>query len=581
MKSIDSYLQEALNELVKWETVSVVPEKVKAKLFPDFYSCWELKTGVYLNEDFIDLDFYIIFASDFPLSLPTVVLEKESYDKIKYIPHVDTIGLVCLFNPDQINLNYLAPIPIIMECIKQSKKIIELGLKKINLSDFETEFLAYWTDQHVVNLIDTCISLVSPNSFNPTNLQLSVLKSSIDKVFYVLHQNDKKYKQFQDYCSLHQLNENKFDVFFTDQLDIEYPPFDYNTVEAIKLIEKKGKPEIQKLEKYIRRISYPPIIFTTKTIGETTHFIGWRHKMAAPKKMKGFRDGKVPPLNGLKCENGKKKINRFKVESLLEDRLSKRTSGIVKNTEKLKINIAGVGSIGSNLLHFLDSFDRPNFTLIDPDSLKIENLARHLCDFKDVNKNKVESLRERLITRYPLRNVKAISKSFISVIRTDSEFINEHDFQFICIGKPNINRWIFERIRLEEISVPTFFLWVEPYLSGGHIIYLHPKDFRTYKSFFKNEIYKYNVICKSEYENKNPKLSLKEAGCQTSYIPYGGTDVILFLSSCFHLIHSIIVNKDEKSQAFTWVGNIQKLPSEIKQSLYVQDKQNQSIINHI
>jgi len=581
MKSIDSYLQEALNELVKWETISVVQEKIRANLFPDFHSCWELKTSVYHNEDFIDLDLYIVFKSDFPLSLPKVLLKEESFDKIKYIPHVDNSGLVCLFNPDQINLNYFAPVPIIMECIKQSKKIIELGLQKINLSDFETEFLAYWADQYPLNLSAACIGLVSPSSFNHTDLKLSILKPSIGKVFYVLHQNDNQHQQFQNYCNLHQINETILDVLFIDHLDIKHPPFDYSTVQAIKLIEEKGETDLQKLKNYIKKTSYPPIIFTTKTIGKTTHFIGWRHKKKAPEKLKGFRDRKIPPLLGLKQGNGKRKVDRLKVESLLQERLSKRTRGLVNGSEKLKINIAGLGSIGSNLLHFLDSFDRPNFTLIDPDSLKIENLARHLSDFKDVNKNKAESLKNRLITRFPLRNVKAIAESLISVIRQDNKFINEHDFQFICIGKPNINRWIFEKIGLGEIEIPTFFLWVEPYLSGGHVIYIHPKDFKTYISFFENEIYKYNVICKSEYEKNNPILSLKEAGCQTSYTPYGETEVMLFLSSCFSLIHSIIIKKEEKSKAFTWIGDISNLPSKIQLSSYIRDKQNLSIINHI
>src|SRR5690606_1258972 len=104
-------------------------------------------------------------------------------------------------------------------------------------------------------------------------------------------------------------------------------------------------------------------------------------------------------------------------------------------------------------------------------------------------------------------------------------FINESDYIFIAIGESNIESWLADAVNKGLIIKPIFFVWVEPYLLGGHCIFITPEN-NNYESYFdKNGFFKFNVI--GDYKNKN--LSLKEAGCQSNYTPYSSNNIQLFL----------------------------------------------------
>src|SRR5690606_5504262 len=93
-------------------------------------------------------------------------------------------------------------------------------------------------------------------------------------------------------------------------------------------------------------------------------------------------------------------------------------------------------------------------------------------------------------------------------------------------------------------------VWVEPYLLGGHCIFITPEN-NNYESYFdKNGFFKFNVI--GDYKNKN--LSLKEAGCQSNYTPYSSNNIQLFLGHLNLEISKIIELDNLKSKSFTWIG---------------------------
>jgi hypothetical protein len=107
-------------------------------------------------------------------------------------------------------------------------------------------------------------------------------------------------------------------------------------------------------------------------------------------------------------------------------------------------------------------------------------------------------------------------------------------------------------------------LWVEPYLAAGHCIYIHPDDIK-YKEAFDIiegwELCRYNVIDRKEYLNGNEILKMREASCQSSYIPYSGGKVVHFLSQLFPKLVDIVNNGLQNSTAYTWTGDFNQLKS--------------------
>ena len=54
-------------------------------------------------------------------------------------------------------------------------------------------------------------------------------------------------------------------------------------------------------------------------------------------------------------------------------------------------------------------------------------------------------------------------------------------------------------------------------------------------------------------------MSLREAGCQTTYTPYSSEGVLGYLAKMFSKIVSIISDEKKQSVSYTWLGGINSI----------------------
>lgn len=129
---------------------------------------------------------------------------------------------------------------------------------------------------------------------------------------------------------------------------------------------------------------------------------------------------------------------------------------------------------------------------------------------------------------------------------------------FICIGDEMIERWILEKVSNNDIKVPLFILWLEPYAVSGIMIYVTPDDEPAIAKLItraKNSFFDYCLVDKEEYE-KGDKLTQRDAGCNGIYSLYSANDVTLFLSAIFPHIDTLLSVSD-RSKCYQWIGNIE------------------------
>ena len=138
------------------------------------------------------------------------------------------------------------------------------------------------------------------------------------------------------------------------------------------------------------------------------------------------------------------RIERISPELLTDRRMLKRSAGLESNYETKTFLVAGIGSIGSNLVHFLNSY-LPEFVLIDPEFLKIENIGRHLLGYEHINQGIAEAVEDYLKAKLPTQKVTSESTSLIKVFESKYELIKSSDFMFIAIGQVNIENWVAEK----------------------------------------------------------------------------------------------------------------------------------------
>ena len=154
----------------------------------------------------------------------------------------------------------------------------------------------------------------------------------------------------------------------------------------------------------------------------------------------------------------------------------------------------------------------------------------------------------------PLLDIQTKVDSVIDIATKEPEFINTANYLIVSIGRRNIENWIGHAIKEGKIITPTFFLWVEPYLCAGHCLYI-PTSKPNHHDYFEDELFKFNVISNTEY-NSSSKLSLREAGCQTSYTPYSYNNLMIYISNIFIKMHETIIEKKGTSCSFSWIGDL-------------------------
>jgi len=549
--------QIAFENLSKIDNVRIVSfDECKRLGFNPVFDLWEIVTEISVKEQIFPITIYIHFSTFFPVEIPKVYLSTETYNKVKYIPHVDNKKLVCTFDNEVIQVNQEDPFGIINECINRAKNILLDGLHKVNFDDFINEFKAYWEEtydnelqpKHIISLIDKLDE--------EDDLKLVCLDNPLKGYKYILHKDDKTSITFKDFLTEYSIKYKEVNAFQLKGFPLFEPPFNFSNRRILEIVSNYSNSQLTQFKLFISKNQYPKLIVTKKVINEKDYIFGWFHGFLNTNR-KGFRPGSISSLHVFNTFQANDYVERISTETFTPNRLENRTSGEI-DTPKFNFAVAGIGSIGSNLLFFLNSFTLPSFRLIDDDLLKIENINRHFLGFSSIKQFKTLALKEFLRTSNPFQEIQTKEMSITQVITDEPDFINSCNYLFSCIGNFNIESWLFRAMQNQLLKIPVFFVWVEPYLVGGHCLYLHPND-PVFEKYFVDGLFVNNVIPNNVYNNVEIQFTKREAGCQTTYIPYSSVNVISFLSQLFPSICSIIESKTEKSTSFTWVGNIEKL----------------------
>lgn len=554
---------EVLVNLKKTEDVNILDQKEQSKVsyLKDSKLVWTVKTFIRQPSGTgKEILLFLSFDEDFPASFPETYVSEEFYDDVKYIPHLDTNRLVCTFDRPNTVTNHKDPLGIVREVIRRAKSTLEQGLSKSNIKDFEEEFLSYWENNYEKEseVRRGVISFIT-ESPSENEIKLLVLGKKINGIKHIIIQNNIESENFINYLKERRIEYEVKDIFYIDKdLIGNHPPFNIKVKESLEIYENFN---INSIDKFLNRKESPKLVIFKKNLNGTIHYIGWSYPTPTTER-EGFRKGIITPLVAFKSFNSNEHLIRISPQSYTQERINFRSEGNNQGKKALNFCIAGVGSIGSHLIHFLESFKLSSYFLVDPDTLSIENTGRHFLGFNDLFINKAEAMKRWLINKDPRRSVQSNDNSILRVINSSVDKINDSDYLFLIIGKQDIEEVLFEKIENGEVTCPLFIIWVEPYLLGGHCLYIHPNDIK-HDEFYENidgvTLYKNNIIHSEEYLNQNEVLNKKEASCQSSFMPYSESEILKFLSNLFIEIEIIIKNKSQKSKGFTWVGDLELL----------------------
>jgi len=496
---------------------------------------------------------------DFPLSLPVVTVRRSTVRDLGYPLNINTEGTVCIADSVTTTTNAEAPGELVKECVQRAINILERGLDRGD-AGYSAEFIAYWEGRYPGEpAVDRdVLSLVTEDAAELTSITYVNLLGMLGTFTAVIYSEMTRFAELASTLEIKGIRYKEVPTFYLGEPNFAQPPFQMTNRDVVGLINDMGSGNA--FANYLRANTKRPIVTFSKRINGRHLVFGWHHKPLIAERSSQHQTRKpkaeLLPKHYLQ-QHGQAYVERFSPQVVTQARLARRTAADYTTSleaKPLKLFVAGLGSVGSQLTGLLATLDWGEMRLIDPDVLAVENLKRHLLGMSWVGHRKVDGLRAMLLDKNPLGNVQVKPNGLVQTARHDPAFLNDCDYLIICTGDVNAETWLDAAQQTGEITSPTFYLWVEPYLAGGHCIFINGRDGIWHQDLFDMHFYKHNVISRAEHERRN--FTLKEAGCQTSYVPFSNTPLMLFLTRLFPELALTIQQGDHPSCRFTWVGDL-------------------------
>lgn len=541
---------ELYNSISKTETLSEVEP------LEGFFKTWEIEFSFWENDNGYSTSLLLCFKDSFPNTFPKVYLSSSFFSKIGWIPHLDIDSkkrpFICVFDENESEVLPGSEIRVIQVALDRARREIRNGVSGKNRIDYIKEFQAYWQRNYndEPELKDGFLFVGQPQSHSILEAY-HVKKPVFGKYNYLIFTGTNESKNFKtNLLQYSGASRYKIKVFYLGGISsIKSPPYCINSKELLELIQKECPNLLCSLKSAYDTDSKEIYIFAhIMTEVSKNMFVGWQLPVTDKHKSKmRWRRFKV-------C---KYKINRLIIDEYSNERLLLRTTGTVENNKTVrKICFAGLGSIGSHLLDYYKDFDFDQISLVDHETLTLENIKRHILGIDSIGSYKVDALAKYLVNNVPETSID-VKKDDILKFLSQEKVSNQSDLLVIAIGREMIERQIRKFIYNRNLNVPVLFIWVEPYIAAGHALYLPPtssEDLET--ELYENSLFVKNVIDKKEYMNSNELLFKNEAGCQGIYVPYSGRSVKLFIYGISTWLKEQIDNPSKNACSITWIGNI-------------------------
>jgi len=491
--------------------------------------------------------------SHFPDALPRIYLSKEDYSNLAPIPHVDKSRFVCTRDPNIAHINEAKQEEAVDYLLKVALDIIKKGAKKENIGDFCEEFLAYWNEQADIEYL----SLWAPSTSIEIVKTTKVITELLSYSCIVSHNLEEAMNWVKPLKV--QLDENSaFDALHIPLSEPVGIPLPKNNHDVYQIIKKTGNKCCMALEKYLNKEGWHRIIIASFQLGENRILIGWMFESWEKEIYKGFRPNKLP-LEIRIQKSSSAPIHKIKIERADPERIFER-GGLGKRRSLIEGSVAiiGCGSLGSHLANSLSNSGVSDFLLVDKEKLEPANVARHICGFNEAIRqiSKSQAVRDFLLAHFPHIRCQTIQEDILSYLEKEEAILDGYSFVIVTVGDKAIERRLNYLLLKGSIKSPLMFIWMEPFGVAGQLLFINPVGESCFQCCFNSDgTFRFSVA------KPNVSYLKREAGCQSTFMPFSNLEVEHFINSVTRRILRCFDEKQDSNFLMTWVGDLTRFRS--------------------
>jgi len=527
----------------------------------DWREVWSVRVSVSEGPQ----DLILAIPHTFPDELPKTYLPAHTVEAIKQIPHLDARRFLCTFDEVTAKPNADDPGMVALAVLGRAVRVFSEGLSGDNRSDYSEELQAYWAlDSDTLSL-----SLSGPDMV-VTGVVMLHLQPSWRGYSYMFAPTEDAGKEWlRGVGCASKVEAQK--IPFLHLQTLGDPPMPSTNVDIYRLLRRQDDDScLKRLLAHLQRSQRPSaVLFSAPAAGGGRMLGAWwhpkvvhqvyrgpdhnrRHQHVVP----GFRAGSnsMAAAAELSVRHQKEKIVRSVVERVDRARLFERTTGAPRPAIEHPVNMVGCGSIGSitaSALAQSGAVDR--LRTVDPEKLEPGNVQRHYCGMSAIGEYKAEATAQKLRAHLPHAECEPHTRDVLDVLRTSPAVFTPTSLTVVTVGDIAVERRL-NRLYKDGFAfsdAPLCFMWVEPHLFAGHALFLRHNRAGCFEcAFDENFHFNRRVLA-------NPSsFSRREAGCQSTFVPYSGVDAVQFVAAATRfLINSL---ETSENRIFSWIGDIEK-----------------------
>ncbi len=478
----------------------------------------------------------------------------EDYEHLKYIPHVEKNGKMCLFKTEGILIEHNL-LGIIIQSTLQALEILKDGYNEKNKIDFIHEFNSYYIP--TTSKKHLCYFITKNCSEN------SLLKFTIDTQNTNLIYIGNSQAEFRQWNIANATLKNAA-YFVINNKDFIYPPDIRKNISIDYLKMLFNHIPVGILQRVLNKVRTTKLIVFKIVQPDTTEVLMAFHFNGDI----NFSDNNIilNNIRNFKTLN----INKFD-----KDFLRLRTQTESFNTSEKKLLVIGCGSIGGYLINELAKFGFEKLSIVDHDILKEHNIFRHILGLQDINQYKTTALKNMIEKNIPETRIITFNDCIESCITNNEIDLSDYDLIISTTGNHNINRWLNSHAHRNKVQTPIIYAWNEVMGIGHHVAIIKYGNKGCYECFFdKNNI----LFDRTSYCKADQGIIETIGGCNDTFIPYGNTVSIRTVITCLDLVHSYFEGNITKNCIISTKGDTNYFISHGYELSSVYENQKQSSV---
>jgi len=192
------------------------------------------------------------------------------------------------------------------------------------------------------------------------------------------------------------------------------------------------------------------------------------------------------------------------------------------------VAIIGCGALGSKIAEILAQTGINQFSLIDPEFLKTDNIYRHSLGLQYVNTYKSISLAKKLLAERP----GLIISPFIDYGEqwTKSKIPEDVDTIILAVGHTPTEISIIKTIHELDTTIQIITGWLEPYDLGGHFISFNNKNLGCLNCLYFDENLNKSLTPKYKFIESGQLIAKNITGCAGAFTPFSSLNCMKLAS---------------------------------------------------